>query len=386
MEKCENCDQLVPSANMALHRAHCERNISRCSACKAPIQISDMEAHRAAHAARTRLFGACEQIDLDLARDCLEHGADCNASNEAGNTLLHIAARMGSPDLIQLLIGAKATLAQNNLHDTPLDVAYKVNSNAVIIKLLQQIQPALVPHTPPRALQPAMAQPRRRLQVRRQSSERISFDCQAQAVIRAQPMTARPVSSKGSNRPAVIHAPPATARAVNSAKQSAAAGRAHEQTVLQLTSCPNCLEYVPQHNIDLHLVHCERIKHRCTMCGLVMPIDEKEQHYQHYGSHVYMMEAIESMYENKEEIYVHIDRFVSHSIDLEEQVGTSGETAMHLAVRLGALHVVKQLFNSGASVQILNCMHDTPMQIAQRLASKGGQHQEVLAFLVSNSV
>merc|ERR1711907_378341 len=132
-------DQLVPSANMALHRAHCERNISRCSACKAPIQISDMEAHRAAHAARTRLFGACEQIDLDLARDCLEHGADCNASNEAGNTLLHIAARMGSPDLIQLLIGAKATLAQNNLHDTPLDVAYKVNSNAVIIKLLQQV-------------------------------------------------------------------------------------------------------------------------------------------------------------------------------------------------------------------------------------------------------
>jgi ankyrin repeat protein len=60
---------------------------------------------------------------LEAVQVALEFGGDVNATNEKGDTALHIAASKGSNALVQLLVDKGARLdARNKLGQTPLGV------------------------------------------------------------------------------------------------------------------------------------------------------------------------------------------------------------------------------------------------------------------------
>jgi ankyrin repeat protein len=63
--------------------------------------------------------------------------ADINAKSNSGDTPLHMAARNGSKDAVDLLLGANANLnAKNNAGQTPLDLA-TLGNHEDIKELLQ---------------------------------------------------------------------------------------------------------------------------------------------------------------------------------------------------------------------------------------------------------
>jgi len=55
---------------------------------------------------------------------------------------------------------------------------------------------------------------------------------------------------------------------------------------------------------------------------------------------------------------------------LASSTNSNGDTVLHVAVRRSQTQTVAWLMQQKASVSAQNCMHDTPMQIAQRSGDK----------------
>eukprot|EP00656_Telonema_subtile_P039806 TRINITY_DN4488_c0_g1_i1.p1 TRINITY_DN4488_c0_g1~~TRINITY_DN4488_c0_g1_i1.p1 ORF type:complete len:363 (-),score=61.86 TRINITY_DN4488_c0_g1_i1:66-1154(-) len=354
-------EQEVPSANLMLHQAHCARNFVRCQLCNSPVP--NIEKHMATRAAPPLMFEACESLNVEVLQDCLLHGADSNAANDSGVTPLHMAARMDSIKIVQLLVDAKGSLQPNSMHDTPLDVAFKTGASAAVIELLQKIQPALVPHTPPRVSQA----PKRRSLASRRPLGRITLDCQLPGMA-----------------PSIRAAAPTTTSQASRANTARSCTPAADPTHAQFARCSNCLEKVPSQNIALHQVHCERTKRRCEQCNLVLPPEETEEHCTYFSDSECMLAMVDELSEQREELCNNLRKFIQHGVDLN-RAGNMGETAMHRAVRLGFVSMVEMLLEAGASLRVTNCMHDSPVQIAQRLVTKGEAHKDVYNLLTSKS-
>jgi ankyrin repeat protein len=74
--------------------------------------------------AEYNLKSGTEHDDIEGIRLCLEHGADLNAVNDAGQTALHVAAAQRGDDFIRFLVKKGAALdAIDKQGHTPLDVA-----------------------------------------------------------------------------------------------------------------------------------------------------------------------------------------------------------------------------------------------------------------------
>jgi ankyrin repeat protein len=112
------------------------------TAAQTDVQIGGT--HRAAAGLTTTFMAAAgvgwrESISRGRDRDALgalelllEHGADVNAANQAGDTALHGAALRGSPAIIQFLVDRGANLrAKNAKGQTPLDIAMGVPNERV---------------------------------------------------------------------------------------------------------------------------------------------------------------------------------------------------------------------------------------------------------------
>lgn len=73
------------------------------------------------------LFAAAESGDLERARDLLDRGADLNARDDTKATPLHIAARYGHFDVVELFIANGADVNARDMYlTTPLhEAAFK---------------------------------------------------------------------------------------------------------------------------------------------------------------------------------------------------------------------------------------------------------------------
>jgi ankyrin repeat protein len=86
-----------------------------------------------------RLFQAIRKGDLEAVKKAIEAGADVNAEDEDGRTLLHTAALRGHTEIAKVLIkaGVKYINARNEFGFTPLDYAFW-GKNKETITLLKQ--------------------------------------------------------------------------------------------------------------------------------------------------------------------------------------------------------------------------------------------------------
>ncbi len=81
-----------------------------------------------------QLLAAVQRSDFSKVKDLVNRGANINAKDNGGNTLLHNASRFGNLDAVKCLISKDADIdAKDNNGRTPLDVA-----DSSIIKILRQ--------------------------------------------------------------------------------------------------------------------------------------------------------------------------------------------------------------------------------------------------------
>jgi len=84
------------------------------------------------------LFEAVRKNRESDIRKALEAGADINAKDGDGNTILHVAAGEGLPGIVIGLVGRGADInIRNNAGETAIDVAKKNKDSARALKFLE---------------------------------------------------------------------------------------------------------------------------------------------------------------------------------------------------------------------------------------------------------
>ena len=79
------------------------------------------------------LFQAVKDINIEATKQAIADGADVNAKDENGRTLLQLAALKGHKEVVELLIAKNANVnAKNNDGETPLDQAIESDEEDII--------------------------------------------------------------------------------------------------------------------------------------------------------------------------------------------------------------------------------------------------------------
>lgn len=88
---------------------------------------------------QTALHLAVEGGHIDLAKLCLQQGANVNATKANHSTPLHLAATGGGIDIVQLLVEHDANIeAKNILQETPLHRAALFNRVKIVDFLISK--------------------------------------------------------------------------------------------------------------------------------------------------------------------------------------------------------------------------------------------------------
>jgi ankyrin repeat protein len=83
------------------------------------------------------MFSAVEAEDIDAVRKLLNQGVDPNTTDSKGNSILMIAARQGSDQIVALLIARRANVGQRtSFGDTALLMACLKGDETVVRRLL----------------------------------------------------------------------------------------------------------------------------------------------------------------------------------------------------------------------------------------------------------
>lgn len=143
---CGNCGRQIPEGNMVSHTIHCYRNNFRCDTCDEVLPLRDRESHMQHWTDSTRLLDAASARDLEQVRNMLAHGA--NLANcvhpETRDTALHVAARLGDLDLIEICMGHGVEVDPANARgETPLHLA--AERELPIVRLLVELGAQLNP-------------------------------------------------------------------------------------------------------------------------------------------------------------------------------------------------------------------------------------------------
>jgi ankyrin repeat protein len=87
----------------------------------------------------TAIQAALYKRHLPIVRLLIEHGADVNSRDDAGSSLLHVAAQIGDPEAVRLLIDYAADLAAfDSAGSTPLHLASREGNNLVVALLINR--------------------------------------------------------------------------------------------------------------------------------------------------------------------------------------------------------------------------------------------------------
>ena len=175
--QCTNCLQHIPTANFALHEAHCRRRFCLCASCGCKLPLELVAEHRQQEVgdwqelvdALTRHdFGRVRRAlahsdgeiaqwrgphgqtflqvvlergsgersaSLALVRELLSYGCDARGSDDNGVTVLHTAAQLGESGAVALLLEARADLhARTHSHAAPLSVASGEDTRLALIQ------------------------------------------------------------------------------------------------------------------------------------------------------------------------------------------------------------------------------------------------------------
>lgn len=138
---CGNCGRDIPAGNLVSHSVYCYRNNYRCNACGEVISIRNKESHAQHWTDPARLIDATARRDVETVRNMAEHGVNFSAASHprTGDTVLHVAAKLGDVELISFFMGYGVdTDPLNQQGETPLHLAAE-GSDLPAVRLLVEL-------------------------------------------------------------------------------------------------------------------------------------------------------------------------------------------------------------------------------------------------------
>jgi ankyrin repeat protein len=135
---CDNCNQEVPERNLDLHFVQCLKRITRCISCNEPISAVELDNHIAAQK------GSIEDMIIDIESGNIgrldsrvAHGAELSIVDTNGNTLLHIAVKSGKREMVQYFLSKGLDInASNNFGETPLHLVCGRHKDFCMVQFL----------------------------------------------------------------------------------------------------------------------------------------------------------------------------------------------------------------------------------------------------------
>lgn len=389
------CATEVPAANFHLHIEFCRRNNTKCPYCNLGIRSDAFEAHLAELSSQETFHGAIQAGDVAAVQNILLHKADIDAVSSAGDTALHLAVRQRHVEVVAALLAAKASVEiPNAMHDTVAQAATKLRPpHGEIAQLIREHHLSAMqslrlhekPVRPPSANLPPPRGERRGSRpvvgvgpprppsttsesgvIRGKRPSRLRNIVDMASIAGSDSSESRSRSSSvdrdGTSTEAVLTTDPSSSCSSRSSAGNAAAVCPTVNTTappVGFSCCHNCGKHVPSNNLPLHVVHCERTTWRCPMCDEVMAVGERAGHEERFNDEDAMYAAAASG-----ELHI-LEAHVKHGASIRS-INSNGDTLLHIAVRRSTHQVVEWLMQQNADTTLQNCMHDTPMQIAQR--------------------
>lgn len=122
--------------------------------------------------------------------------------------------------------------------------------------------------------------------------------------------------------------------------------------------CANCEQHVPSTNFQMHLLHCERVNKRCTVCHALLPADQFLKHIEGLREDVagLMADIVGGDIQAVENRLVHGMKLTA--------ADENDNSVLHHAAKAGNLTITQLLLSQGCPVNGQNAFGETPLHVA----------------------
>lgn len=127
----------------------------------------------------------------------------------------------------------------------------------------------------------------------------------------------------------------------------------------ETTLCGNCRRHIPSGNVLAHSVSCYRNNWHCDACDEVLPLASKDAHLEEWTDPERLLDAV-----SRRDMDA-VQKMLGHNADLCTALHSrTGDTAMHVASRLGDVELIAFVTGHGADINPVNGQGETPLHCA----------------------